>query len=696
MHRFAKGTFGSGLPRASKGMLPLAHGTQECPCDFESNTAWEGPQIVVGYYPPGSADVESAPGRQPCVRVLRRLRRYPQDIEDGQLVDTQTRPFSTTAYTAETILASVPATAGPVYSTNLELTSTDDSLLDEADHEEPFIPGSVTINLIVGAMPFTITDDGMGQFVRDFAPLTVVTGSSINYCTHEITLDLTPADVTPDVASVITMDYHVTDWATQSTLALGTISGGVCTNGGAGNLNYTTWTGYYLGNVETVAAGVFAFGAAPDGDYVVYIDMTLSIASGTMMQPGFEHLAKVTVAAGLITRILDMRLLMNFIEDTTEPFAFYYYSVFVFDLVSMSWHRCFIYDYALEYDSTKLFGWLWKHLPDQWKTDDPKGTAQIMPVTTITDGQQININEDQSVIRGQLYRFLKFFGLELERDRAYIRAIAILYIDTDQAPPPILRLQAEMLGTSIPETWDLLRQCTHVKQVTASYRRKGTIESILMAAYRVTEILPTYDFMHERILYSNHYTRTSLDTTLPGGVETETDPHHYSWSPTRERHHHERGLSLFFSDPTHKLLLARTQTLKIFTVVGSGPIYETDYPQEMNRLAAIDVSDYLQPGSVTLNWVSGGVPRSMTDDAYGGFLAAGDGNPAGSSVDYQARHILLDTRGDAADAGTTITVTFTSTNPSLFSRMRIEVEKTKGATVHMLYFVNGFPMGVSQ
>jgi uncharacterized phage protein gp47/JayE len=61
--------------------------------------------------------------------------------------------------------------------------------------------------------------------------------------------------------------------------------------------------------------------------------------------------------------------------------------------------------------------------------------------------------------------------------------------------------------------------------------------------------------------------------------------------------------------------------------------------------------------TVTVDWTSGGVAKSMTDNGLGVF--AGDGNAAGSTVDYVTGAVVLDTTGATPDAATAITADYT-------------------------------------
>jgi len=66
----------------------------------------------------------------------------------------------------------------------------------------------------------------------------------------------------------------------------------------------------------------------------------------------------------------------------------------------------------------------------------------------------------------------------------------------------------------------------------------------------------------------------------------------------------------------------------------------------------------IEPGTFTVYWVSGAAVMSQTADAAGVF--AGDGNPAGSTINHGTGALLIDTTGDIPDAATAITVDYTA------------------------------------
>ena len=66
----------------------------------------------------------------------------------------------------------------------------------------------------------------------------------------------------------------------------------------------------------------------------------------------------------------------------------------------------------------------------------------------------------------------------------------------------------------------------------------------------------------------------------------------------------------------------------------------------------------IEPGTVTIAWTSGAAPYTQTDDGVGGF--AGDGNPAGSAINYVTGALTLDTAALPPDGATSILITYTA------------------------------------
>jgi len=86
-------------------------------------------------------------------------------------------------------------------------------------------------------------------------------------------------------------------------------------------------------------------------------------------------------------------------------------------------------------------------------------------------------------------------------------------------------------------------------------------------------------------------------------------------------------------------------------------LFDTAGPNLINVPANLPI----ETGSVTIAWISGAAPYSQTDDGVGGFV--GDGNPAGSAIDYVTGAITLDTGGGVPlppDGATTILITYTA------------------------------------
>ena len=64
----------------------------------------------------------------------------------------------------------------------------------------------------------------------------------------------------------------------------------------------------------------------------------------------------------------------------------------------------------------------------------------------------------------------------------------------------------------------------------------------------------------------------------------------------------------------------------------------------------------IEPGTVILRWTSGTLSYTQTDDGAGGFT--GNGNPAGSSINYTTGAITWDTTALPADTGSLMRITY--------------------------------------
>lgn len=90
----------------------------------------------------------------------------------------------------------------------------------------------------------------------------------------------------------------------------------------------------------------------------------------------------------------------------------------------------------------------------------------------------------------------------------------------------------------------------------------------------------------------------------------------------------------------------------------------------------------ITPSSVTIRWTSGAAAKSQTDDGVGGF--AGDGNAAGSSINYTTGAITLDTTGDIPDAATTITIDYTTVADDTATALAAAITSLPGFTAASL------------
>jgi phage tail sheath protein FI len=112
--------------------------------------------------------------------------------------------------------------------------------------------------------------------------------------------------------------------------------------------------------------------------------------------------------------------------------------------------------------------------------------------------------------------------------------------------------------------------------------------------------------------------------------------------------------SHYFIDSTVTAATAVTTapngTIAIWKTTGAGVGEGTFAPITLTGLTGI------KPGSVTINWTSSTVAKSMTDNGAGGFT--GDGTPGSSTINYLTGAVVLNTTGAVPDLASTITITY--------------------------------------
>ena len=147
--------------------------------------------------------------------------------------------------------------------------------------------------------------------------------------------------------------------------------------------------------------------------------------------------------------------------------------------------------------------------------------------------------------------------------------------------------------------------------------------------------------------------------------EGESSGEHLAWSRARDGAY--MATPLVYGE--HLYMVRHNGILAVFSTAGPNLI---DVPANLE----------ITPSSVTLHWTSGAAAKSQTDDGVGGF--AGDGNAAGSSINYTTGAITLDTTGDVPDASTTITIDYSTATDDVATNLAAAINALPGFTAASL------------
>lgn len=92
--------------------------------------------------------------------------------------------------------------------------------------------------------------------------------------------------------------------------------------------------------------------------------------------------------------------------------------------------------------------------------------------------------------QGPLYRFLKIFSLELDRNKHYLKALTEFNADITSAPREVLSHIAYELGWEVDTSRPLSSVRMELLQLAAMYKKKGTTELFEAVGAQQTRILP--------------------------------------------------------------------------------------------------------------------------------------------------------------------------------------------------------------
>ncbi len=176
-------------------------------------------------------------------------------------------------------------------------------------------------------------------------------------------------------------------------------------------------------------------------------------------------------------------------------------------------------------------------------------------------GEEFNLYEENLNEKGQLQRFLKLSGIELDHLVAKAEALAI-YIDVDRTDADYLTLIADLVGLEINYDIPIPQQREEIKRAVEVYKTKGTVFGIERVGQNITGLNTEVGEWAKNILISNDTTRRSspIDdaerikkTGLPG------DPNSYCLTFQEDRGDYSpERFGIYFTLPLDKPLLKAT------------------------------------------------------------------------------------------------------------------------------------------
>ncbi len=176
-------------------------------------------------------------------------------------------------------------------------------------------------------------------------------------------------------------------------------------------------------------------------------------------------------------------------------------------------------------------GKMWDMLPEVYVIGDKKqgevqtGKITLEPKVVDPDtGEVFNLYEDGLELKGELRRYMKLLGADLDHAKGLIDCLPNQY-DVDEACAQFLPFIADLLGVNLNRELSVLAQREEIKKAVEIYKIKGTKPGLEALLRSITGMaVEVVDFC-KNILISNCEDRTSMpllsqgrgfDVGLPG------------------------------------------------------------------------------------------------------------------------------------------------------------------------------------
>jgi phage tail-like protein len=123
-------------------------------------------------------------------------------------------------------------------------------------------------------------------------------------------------------------------------------------------------------------------------------------------------------------------------------------------------------------------------------------------------GEQYNITEDGTTEKGQLERFFKIPGIELDSIEGLVDALPVL-IDVDKTDADYLPLIAKLVGVEFNFDIPIPQQREEIKRAVEVYKTKGTVYGVARQGRSITGLTVEVDEWANNILMANKPSRKS-------------------------------------------------------------------------------------------------------------------------------------------------------------------------------------------
>ena len=129
------------------------------------------------------------------------------------------------------------------------------------------------------------------------------------------------------------------------------------------------------------------------------------------------------------------------------------------------------------------------HLPRIYRTQDDLQTQKELLESVIDNrGERINFLEQQEDPFGPLYRFLKNFGLSLDRVKGILDAYPGTILDVDRTCSDFLPFMGRLVGIDPNFEIPIQKQRSEIKNAIPTWKTKGTVPGVVGYAENVTQL----------------------------------------------------------------------------------------------------------------------------------------------------------------------------------------------------------------